>query len=136
VSIVAGADMRGHAFEDHEAGHHATISLDLVVLTQANARSVDQALAIYAGKPPVGPDDSGALKAYASEVCNAYDDDNWPFGGDPIVDDGFVLLTVAPDGWESEVPSLVERAHRRGLAALDPQWGDEGKLFPPDEAYG
>jgi hypothetical protein len=112
------------------------MSLDLVLLTQANAESVDQALAIYAGKAPDGPDDSGVLEAYASEVYNAYDDDNWPFGGDPIVDDGFVLLTVAPEAWESEVPSLVERAHRRGLAALDPQWGDEGKVFPPGEAYG
>jgi len=111
------------------------MSLDLVVLSQANAGSFDQALAIYAGKPPAGPDDSGALEAYASEVYNAYDDGNWPFAGDPIVDDGFVLLTVASEAWESEVSSLVERAHRRGLAALDPQWGDEGRLFLPGEAY-
>jgi hypothetical protein len=69
------------------------------------------------------------------EVYEAYSDDDWPFAGDPIVDDGFVLLTVAPDAWESQVPSLVERAHRRGLTALDPQWGGEGKLFPPGEPY-
>ena len=111
------------------------MSLDLVVLSQANAGSFDQALAIYAGEAPGSPDDSGALDAYASEVYNAYDDDNWPFAGDPIIDDGFVLLAVAPEAWMSEVPSLVERAHKRGLAALDPQWGDEGKLFPPGEAY-
>ena len=89
-----------------------------------------------AGEEPGAQDDSGVLEAYASEVYDAYGDDNWPFGGDPIVDDGFVLLTVAPEAWESEVPRLVESAHRRGLAALDPQWGDEGKLFPPGEAYG
>jgi hypothetical protein len=112
------------------------MTLDLVVLSRANAGSFDQALAIYAGKPPGGPDESDALEAYASEVYNAYGDDNWPFEGDPIVDDGFVLLVVAPDAWMSEVPSLVERAHERGLAALDPQWGGEGKLFLPGEAYG
>jgi len=111
------------------------MSLDLVVLTQANAGSFDQALAIYAGKPPGDPDDSGALEEYASEVYDVYDDDNWPFAGDPLVDDGFVLLTVAPEAWESEVPGLVERAHKRGLAALDPQWGDEGRLFLPGDAY-
>jgi hypothetical protein len=112
------------------------MSLDLVVLPLANAGSFDQALAIYAGHESGGPDDAGELEAYAGEVYDAYGDDNWPFGGDPIVDDGFVLLTVAPEAWESEVPSLVERAHKRGLAALDPQWGGEGKLFAPGEAYG
>jgi hypothetical protein len=111
------------------------VSLDLAVLTQANAGSFDQALAIYAGEAPGSPDDSGALEGYASEVNNAYGDDNWPFAGDPIVEDGFVLLTVAPDAWTAEVPGLVERAHRRGLAALDPQWGGEGRLFPPGETY-
>jgi len=111
------------------------MSLDLAVLTLANAESFDQALAIYAGDEPGAPDDTGGLEAYAQEVYDAYGDDNWPFAGDPIVDDGFVLLTIAPEAWESKVPSLVERAHNRGLAALDPQWGGKGKLFAPGEAY-
>jgi hypothetical protein len=57
---------------------------------------------------------------------------SWPFAGDPIVEDGFVQLVVAPDAWEAEVPALVERAHRRGLTAVDPQWEE---LFPPGEPY-
>lgn len=111
------------------------MSLDLVVLTRANAGSFDQALAVYSEEEPGSPDELGELEAYAEEVYDAYDDDNWPFAGDPIVEDGFVLLTVAPEAWESEVPRLVERAHKRGLVALDPQWGGEGKLFPPGEPY-
>ena len=111
------------------------MSLDLAVLTPRNAGSFDQALAIYAGEELGLPDESGALEAYAREVYDAYDDDDWPFAGDPIVEDGFVLLTVAPEAWESEVPSLVKRAHERGFAALDPQWGGDGKLFPPGETY-
>jgi hypothetical protein len=112
------------------------VSLDLVVLTRENAGSLDQALAVYSEEHAGVPDDSGALEAYAREVYDAYADDNWPFAGDPIVEDGFVLLTIAPEAWELEVPSLVERAHKRGLVAIDPQWGGEGKLFPPGEAYG
>jgi len=112
------------------------MSLDLAVLPLANAGSFDQALSIYAGDEPGAPDAAGDLEAYAQEVYDAYGDDNWPFGGDPIVEDGFVLLTVVPEAWGSEVPSLVEWAHKRGLAALDPQWGGEGKLFAPGEAYG
>jgi hypothetical protein len=112
------------------------MSLDLAVLPSANAGSFDQALAIYAGDEPGAPDEAGKLEAYAREVSDAYGDDNRPVGGDPIVDDGFVLLTIAPEARESEVPSLVQRAHKRGLAVLDPQWGGEGKLFTPGEAYG
>jgi len=44
----------------------------------------------------------------------------------------FVQLTVAPDAWEAEVPKLVERAHKHGLTALDPQWE---RLFPPGAPY-
>jgi hypothetical protein len=116
-------------------GITSVVSLDLAVLTPVNGRSFAQALAVCYEKEAGVPDDSGELEAYATEVYEAYGDDDWPFAGDPIVDDGFVLLTVAPDAWESQVPSLVERAHRRGLTALDPQWGGEGKLFPPAEPY-
>jgi hypothetical protein len=111
------------------------MSLDLVLLTPENAGSFDQALAVCSEEKTGVPDDSGELEAYAREVYEAYGDDDWPFAGDPIVEDGFVLLTVAADAWESQVPSLVERGHRRGLTALDPQWGGEGKLFPPGEPY-
>jgi hypothetical protein len=97
------------------------MSLDLAVLTRANGASFDQAVAVYSEQE--------------SGTTDAYDDDNWPFAGDPIVESGFVLLTVAPEAWESEVPRLVERAHKRDLIVLDPQWGGEGKLFPPGEAY-
>jgi hypothetical protein len=111
------------------------MSLDLVVLTPGNAGSFDQALAVCSEEAAGVPDDSGELEAYATEVYDAYGDDDWPFAGDPIVGDGFVLLTVAPEAWNSQVPSLVERAHRRGLTALDPQWGGDGRLFPPGEPY-
>jgi hypothetical protein len=99
-----------------------------------NAASFDQALAVYSEEESGAPDESGALAGYAKEVYDAYGDDDWPFAGDPLVDE-FVLLTVAPQAWESEVPRLVERAHNRGLVAVDPQWGGGGKLFPPGEPY-
>ena len=108
------------------------VSLDLFVLTPANASSFQQALAVVMEETPGTPDNSGELEAYAKEVYDAYGDDDWPFGGDPIVEDGFVQFTVAPDAWETEVPKLVERAHRHGLTAVDPQWE---RLFPPGEPY-
>ena len=98
------------------------MSLDLVVLTRGNAGSFDQAVAVYSEEASGRPDESGDLEKYARDVYNAYDDDNWPFA-------------VAPEAWESEAPRLVERAHGRNLIVLDPQWGDEGKLFPPGEPY-
>jgi hypothetical protein len=108
------------------------MSLDLFVLTPANAASFEQALAIVMEEATGTPDDSGELEAYAQEVCDAYGDDDWPFGGDPIVEEGFVQLTVAWEAWEEEIPKLVERAHRHGLTTVDPQWE---KLFPPGEPY-
>jgi hypothetical protein len=74
------------------------MSLDLFVLTPANAASFDKAIAVVMEETPGTPDDSGELEAYAKEVYDAYGDD-WPFGGDPIVEDGFVQLVVAPDAW-------------------------------------
>jgi hypothetical protein len=111
------------------------MSLDLFVLTPANAATLEQAISICAGDRRGIRDDSGELEAYATEVYDAYTDDDWPFAGDPIVDDAWVLLTVAPDAWSREVPRLVERAHLRGLVALDSRWGGEAKLFPPGEPY-
>ena len=108
------------------------MSLDLFVLTPANASSFQRALAVVMEETPGTPDNSGELEEYAQEVYDAYGDDDWPFGGDPIVEDGFVQLTVAPEAWEAEVPKLVERAHRHGLTAVDPQWE---RLFPPGEPY-
>jgi len=108
------------------------MSLDLFVLTPANAASFEQALAVVMDEEAGTPDSLGQLEAYAKEVYDAYGDDDWPFAGDPIVEDGFVQLVVAPDAWEAEVPALVERAHRRGLTAVDPQWEE---LFPPGEPY-
>ena len=109
------------------------MSLDLFVLQPANAASVDQAVAIVMEETPGTPDDSGALAAYAREVYDAYGDDDWPFGGDPIVEDAFVQLVVAPEAWEPEVPKLIERAHRYGLTVVDPQ---SEQLFPPGQPYG
>jgi hypothetical protein len=108
------------------------MSLDLFVLTLANAASFEQALAVVMDEASGTPDNSGKLETYAQEVYDAYEDDDWPFGGDPIVEDSFVQLTVAPEAWEAEVPNLVERAHRHGLTAVDPQWE---RLFPPGEPY-
>src|SRR5689334_16554340 len=108
------------------------MSLDLLVLQAANAESVEQAVAIAMEETPGTPDDSGALAAYAREVYDAYGDDEWPFGGDPIVEDAFVQLVVAPEAWEAEVPRLVERAHGYGLTAVDPQ---SEKLFPPGTPF-
>jgi hypothetical protein len=108
------------------------MSLDLFVLTPANAGSFDQALAIVMEEAAGTPDNAGKLAAYGQEVYDAYGNDDWPFEGNPIVEESFVQLTVAPDAWEAEVPKLVERAHERGLTAVDPQWE---KIFPPGEPY-
>ena len=108
------------------------MSLDLFVLTPTNSSSFEQALAVVMEEEAGTPDSSGQLVAYAQDVYDAYGDDDWPFQGDPIVEDGFVQLVVAPDAWEAEVPRLVERAHRRGLSAVDPQWET---LFPPGQPY-
>jgi hypothetical protein len=108
------------------------MSLDLFVLTPTNATSFEQALAVVMEEAAGIPDSSGQLVAYAQDVYDAYGDDDWPFQGDPIVEDGFVQLVVAPHAWEAEVPRLVERAHRRGLTAVDPQWE---RLFPPGQPY-
>jgi hypothetical protein len=110
------------------------MSLDLFVLTPANATSFEQALAVVMEEEAGTPtrDSSGELEAYAQEVYDAYGDDDWPFGGDPIVEEGFVQLTVAPDAWEAEVPKLIARAHRHGLTVMDPQLE---RLFLPGEPY-
>jgi hypothetical protein len=80
-------------------------------------------------------DTTGELGRYAHEVYDAYSDDDWPFAGVPIVEDSFVQLVVTPDAWSQEVPQLVERAHRRGLVAVDPQYGGEGKVFAVGDTY-
>lgn len=108
------------------------MSLDLAILTPENAATYEQALSVYQEEVTPAPDDSGEAAAYAKEVYDAYGDDDWPFGGNPIVVGGLVLLVVNPESWEAEVPKLVERAHRRGLVALDPQ---EEMLFPPGQPY-
>ena len=62
----------------------------------------------------------------------AYVVGDWPFGGDPIFADGFVLLVVIPESWIAEAPKLTAREHARGLVALDPRCE---KLFAPGEDY-
>ena len=64
------------------------MSLDLAVLTPANAASVEQARAIYVEETVGTPDDSGQLEAYAREVYDAYTDDDWPFAGGPDIEGG------------------------------------------------
>jgi hypothetical protein len=108
------------------------MSLDLFVLQPANARSVEQAVAIAMEEREGTPDDGGVLAAYARAVYDAYRDDDWPFAGDPIVEETFVQLVVAPNAWEAEVPKLVERAHRFGLTVVDSQ---SERLFPPGQPY-
>jgi hypothetical protein len=109
------------------------MSLTLIVLTPENSTSREQAVAISSEQTAGMPDSSGALDAYAKEVYDAYSDDDWPFADDPRVDaGGFVVLTVASDAWEAEVPSLATRAHKRGLTVLDPQ---VGTLFRPAEPW-
>jgi hypothetical protein len=83
------------------------MSLDLFVLQPGNAASVGQAIAVVMEERLGTPDDSGELAAFAREVYDAYSDDDWPFGGDPIVEDAFVQLVVAAEAWDTEVPKLV-----------------------------
>jgi hypothetical protein len=92
-----------------------------MALEQFNRRRLNRSGLFRNTDPP------GVLAGWANEVYSAYGDDDWPSGGDPIVEDAFVQLVVAPEAWEAEVPKLVERAHRHGLTVVDPQ---SERLFP------
>ena len=104
------------------------MGLDLAVLTPASAESLNQALDVYYERLP-GEPDTEALRAFADELDATYEDEEWPFSGDPIVLRGRVQLSIAWDSWEQEVPRIVEAAHRLGFVVLDPQ---EEKLYPPE----
>jgi hypothetical protein len=84
VTSDAHDDARFDTRQDR--GHHPDVSLDLAVLTPANAGSLDQALGVYSEDQAGVPDDTGELEAYATEVYDAYGDDDWPFAGDPNVE--------------------------------------------------
>jgi hypothetical protein len=110
------------------------MSLDLVVLTPGSAQDFDQALRVYYEEEEGAPEDPDAIRLaqFASELDRDYGADNWPFSGDPILMATHVLLTVAPEWWTEVVPAIVKRAHRHGLAVLDPQ---EEALFHPGQEY-
>jgi len=93
------------------------MSLDLAVLPLANAGSFERALAIYAGDESGAPGDAGELEAYARRFMTH-------------------MATTTGPSQEIRLSMTASWAHKRGLAALDPQWGGEGKLFAPGEAYG
>jgi hypothetical protein len=111
------------------------MSLDLFVLAPENVSTFDHAMNVVMETEPGVADTTGELQSYAQEVYDAYSDEDWPFAGDPIVEDSFVQLVVVPESWSQEVPQLVERAHRRGLVAVDPQYGGEGRVFAVGEPY-
>lgn len=108
------------------------MGVDLGVLTPNSAESLRQALDVYYERQPGEPDEA-AMQAFADELDATYDDDNWPFTGDPIVMPAHVQLSVAWESWEQEVPRIVETAHRHALVVLDPQ---EEKLYPPEDFVG
>jgi hypothetical protein len=104
------------------------MGLDLGVLTSASAQSLTQALDVYYERE-LGEPDPKALRLFADELEATYDDDNWPFTGDPIVSPSHIQLSIAWECWEQEVPRIVEAAHRHGFVVLDPQ---EETLSPPE----
>lgn len=104
------------------------MGLDLGVLTPDSALDISQALDVYHERRS-GEPHREALQVFADELDATYDDDNWPFTGDPIVLPAHVQLSIAWESWEQEVPRSVEAAHRHGLVVLDPQ---EEKLYPPE----
>jgi hypothetical protein len=104
------------------------VGLDLAVLTPGSAETLSQALDVYYERRS-GQPDAAALRAFADELDATYEDENWPFSGDPIVLPGHVELSIAWDSWEQEVPRILEAAHRHGFVVLDPQ---EEKLYPPE----
>lgn len=104
------------------------MGLDLGVLTPESAGTLEQALDVYYERRS-GDAGESDLTAFAEELAAAYEDDNWPFSGDPIVLSGHVQLSIAWDSWELEVPRIMEAAHRHGLVVLDPQ---EERLYPPE----
>jgi hypothetical protein len=107
------------------------VSLDLAVLTPDSAKSLRDALDVYYERVQAEPDEYEAeLHAFAAELDASYDDENWPFAGDPIRLPTHVQLTFAAEAWEQEVPKIVGAAHRHGLVVLDPQ---EEHLYPPQD---
>lgn len=109
-------------------GKHRHMSLSLAVLTPGSAETVEQALDVYYERVEGQPDEA-TLQAFADELNASYDDDNWPFAGDPIVGPSCVELTIAWDAWDQEAQRMVGTAHRYGLVVLDPQ---EEQLIAPD----
>ena len=65
------------------------MSLDLLVLTPADATSFEQALAVVMEEEAGATDRSGQLVAYAQDIYDAYGDDDWPLQGDPIMEASF-----------------------------------------------
>jgi hypothetical protein len=100
----------------------------LAVLTPSSTESLEQALDVYYERAQ-GQADEATLQAFADELDASYNDENWPFAGDPIVMSACVELTIAWDAWDQEAQRIVGAAHRYGLVVLDPQ---EEKLYPPE----
>ena len=96
------------------------MSLDLLVLIPSASQTYEQALNVYYEEEEADLVDPG-LQAYADEVDARFTNDDWPFGGDPLMCGDHVSLVVVPERWGVVVPELVAMAHRRGLGVLDPQ---------------
>ena len=109
------------------------MSLDLIVLSPEAASSYEQALSIYQSEDEEGDPSSSAWQTFADEIDARFDDDDWPFTGDPLLFHDHVSLVVAHERWVEVVPEIVAMAHRHDLFVLDPQYE---KLFPPGKNYG
>jgi hypothetical protein len=108
------------------------MGLDLGVLTPKSAETLNQALDVYYERQPGEPDET-AIRAFVDELDATYDDENWPFTGDPMAMPAHVQLSIAWDSWQQVVPRIVEAAHRHGFVVLDPQ---EETLYPPEDVVG
>lgn len=118
----------GGAADGNRTGNQPGVSLSLAVLTPGSAGTLNQALDVHYERADGDPDEA-TLQAFADELAASYDDENWPFAGDPIVMPACVELTIAWDAWEQEAQRIVGAAHRYGLVVLDPQ---EEQLYPPE----
>ena len=99
------------------------MGLDLGVLTSASAQSLTQALVYH--ERELGEPDPKALRLFADQLEATYDDDNWPFTGDPYRRGGTpprVRRSRSTGGnalSARELRGLVA-GHRRGLARDSP----------------
>ena len=102
------------------------MSLDLFVLAPEDAPTFEHAMNVVMGAEPGVADSTDKLKSYAREVYDPYSDDDWPFAGDPIVEESIGAGPVrhVPERRNPNAVALA-RVLRGGIAGAD-----DGAWYP------